>query len=96
MTPEEYKEHIKAKDRARKHKGGGGGAKKGGAVKGATPLLESRDECTGKELLRLCKLFTPAFENVYVSSALIYGWIPHNASFGFLDIARPTLGQIHF
>ena len=71
MAPEEYKEHNKAKDRARKHKGGGGGAKKGGAVKGATPLLESRDECTGKELLRLCKLFTPAFENVYVSSALI-------------------------
>jgi hypothetical protein len=26
----------------------------------------------------------------------IYGWMPHNASFGFLDIARPTLGQIHF
>ena len=25
-----------------------------------------------------------------------YGWIPHNASFGFLDIARPTLGKIHF
>jgi hypothetical protein len=25
-----------------------------------------------------------------------YGWMPHNASFGFLDIARPTLGQIHF
>jgi hypothetical protein len=21
-----------------------------------------------------------------------YGWIPHNAGFGFLDIARPTLG----
>ena len=58
MAPEEYKEHNKAKDRARKHKGGGGGAKKGGAVKGSTPLLESRDECTGKELLRLCKLFT--------------------------------------
>jgi len=44
MAPEAYKEHIKAKDRARNHKGGGGGAKKGGAVKGATPLLESRDE----------------------------------------------------
>jgi hypothetical protein len=25
-----------------------------------------------------------------------YGWIPHNAGFGFLDIARPTLGQIYF
>ena len=25
-----------------------------------------------------------------------YGWIPHKAGFGFLDIARPTLGQIHF
>jgi hypothetical protein len=25
-----------------------------------------------------------------------YGWIPHNAGFGFLDIAGPTLGQIHF
>jgi hypothetical protein len=25
-----------------------------------------------------------------------YGWIPHNAGFGFLDIARATLGQIHF
>jgi hypothetical protein len=25
-----------------------------------------------------------------------YGWIPHNASFDFLDIARPTLGQICF
>jgi hypothetical protein len=23
-------------------------------------------------------------------------WIPHNASFGFLDMPRPTLGQIHF
>jgi hypothetical protein len=44
MTPEEYKEHNKAKDRACKHKGGGGGAKKWGAGKGTTPLLESRDE----------------------------------------------------
>jgi hypothetical protein len=25
-----------------------------------------------------------------------YGWMPHNAGFGFLDKARPTLGQIHF
>jgi hypothetical protein len=25
-----------------------------------------------------------------------YGWIPHNASFGFLDKARAKLGQIHF
>jgi hypothetical protein len=25
-----------------------------------------------------------------------YGWMPHNAGFGFLDIAGPTLGQIHF
>jgi hypothetical protein len=27
---------------------------------------------------------------------LDYGWIPHNASFGFLDMPRPALGQIHF
>jgi hypothetical protein len=26
----------------------------------------------------------------------LYGWMPHNASFGFLDIARAALGQIHF
>jgi hypothetical protein len=25
-----------------------------------------------------------------------YGWIPHNASFGFLDRPRGVLGQIHF
>jgi hypothetical protein len=25
-----------------------------------------------------------------------YGWMPHNAGFGFLDIARATRGQIHF
>jgi hypothetical protein len=25
-----------------------------------------------------------------------YRWIAHNASFGFLDIAEPTLGRIHF
>jgi hypothetical protein len=25
-----------------------------------------------------------------------YGWIPHNASFGFLDWPRGVLGQIHF
>jgi hypothetical protein len=25
-----------------------------------------------------------------------YGWMPHNASFDFLDIARAALGQIHF
>jgi hypothetical protein len=25
-----------------------------------------------------------------------YGWIPHNAGFGFLDIAGAALGQIHF
>jgi hypothetical protein len=25
-----------------------------------------------------------------------YGWIPHNAGFGFLDKARAKLGQIHF
>jgi hypothetical protein len=25
-----------------------------------------------------------------------YGWMPHNVSFGFLDIANAALGQIHF
>jgi hypothetical protein len=25
-----------------------------------------------------------------------YGWMPHNASFGFLDLTPATLGQIHF
>jgi hypothetical protein len=25
-----------------------------------------------------------------------YGWIPHNAGFGFLDRPRGVLGQIHF
>jgi hypothetical protein len=25
-----------------------------------------------------------------------YGWIPHNAGFGFLDLTPATLGQIHF
>jgi hypothetical protein len=25
-----------------------------------------------------------------------YGWMPHNASFGFLDIPSAALGQIHF
>jgi hypothetical protein len=25
-----------------------------------------------------------------------YGWIPHNASFGFLDRPPAKLGQIHF
>jgi hypothetical protein len=25
-----------------------------------------------------------------------YGWMPHNASFGFLDRPRGVLGQIHF
>jgi hypothetical protein len=32
-----------------------------------------------------------------LSGPLLYdGWMPHNASFGFLDIAGATLGQIHF
>jgi hypothetical protein len=26
----------------------------------------------------------------------VYGWIPHNAGFGFLDLTPATLGQIHF
>jgi hypothetical protein len=26
----------------------------------------------------------------------IYGWMPHNAGFDFLDKARAKLGQIHF
>jgi hypothetical protein len=25
-----------------------------------------------------------------------YGWMPHNAGFGFLDWPRGVLGQIHF
>jgi hypothetical protein len=25
-----------------------------------------------------------------------YGWMPHNAGFGFLDKARAKLGKIHF
>jgi hypothetical protein len=25
-----------------------------------------------------------------------YGWMPHNASFGFLDLTPAKLGQIHF
>jgi hypothetical protein len=25
-----------------------------------------------------------------------YGWMPHNAGFGFLDRPRGVLGQIHF
>jgi hypothetical protein len=27
---------------------------------------------------------------------LNYGWIPHNAGFGFLDRPRGVLGQIYF
>jgi hypothetical protein len=27
---------------------------------------------------------------------ILYGWIPQNSSFGFLDIAGAKLGQIHF
>ena len=53
MTPEEYKEHAKPKDRARKStrgKGAGRGAKKGGAVKGMAPLSKSRGEGTGDQL----------------------------------------------
>jgi hypothetical protein len=76
MTPEDYKRYIQAKDRARKHKqrngkGTGGGAKEGGAGKGLAPFSKSRDEYTGEELSRLCKLFTPVFENWYISSTLI-------------------------
>jgi hypothetical protein len=26
----------------------------------------------------------------------VYGWMPHNAGFGFLDIPSAALGQIHF
>jgi hypothetical protein len=25
-----------------------------------------------------------------------YGWMPHNAGFGFLDMPRPALGRIYF
>jgi hypothetical protein len=31
-----------------------------------------------------------------VSLSPSYGWIPHNAGFGFLDLTPATLGQIHF
>jgi hypothetical protein len=31
-----------------------------------------------------------------VVERLSYGWMPHNASFGFLDRPLATLGQIHF
>jgi hypothetical protein len=30
------------------------------------------------------------------SSKGTYGWMPHNASFGFLDRPPAILGQIHF
>jgi hypothetical protein len=34
--------------------------------------------------------------NKIITGGTGYGWIPHNAGFGFLDIAGPTLGQNHF
>jgi hypothetical protein len=72
MTPEEYKEHVKAKDMARKStkgKGAGRGAKKGGAVKGMAPLSKSRDGGTGDQLVRLWTLFMSVFENACASSS---------------------------
>jgi hypothetical protein len=72
MAPEEYKEHVKTKDRARKSargKGAGRGAKKEGAVKGMAPLSKNRGGGTGDQLVRLWTLFMPVFENVCVSSS---------------------------
>jgi hypothetical protein len=34
-------------------------------------------------------------ERGYIST-VSYGWIPHNAGFGFLDITPATLGRIYF
>jgi hypothetical protein len=44
----------------------------------------------------LAKLFNvdAVTYNVFVRE--FYGWIPHNSSFGFLDLTPATLGQIHF
>jgi hypothetical protein len=33
---------------------------------------------------------------IYLLLQSEYGWIPHNAGFGFLDIPSAALGQIHF
>jgi hypothetical protein len=33
---------------------------------------------------------------VDIMSGVVYGWMPHNASFGFLDLTPAALGQIHF
>jgi hypothetical protein len=36
-------------------------------------------------------------EQKYTATGLpMYGWMPHNASFGFLDIPSPNVGQIHY
>jgi hypothetical protein len=38
-----------------------------------------------------------AFDTSLAVLALFpYGWMPHNAGFGFLDRPRGVLGQIHF
>jgi hypothetical protein len=39
---------------------------------------------------------TSMFKEVGESAETEYGWIPHNAGFGFLDLTPATLGQIHF
>ena len=48
------------------------------------------------ELLLLLLLLLRTAAIAAFVKARMYGWMPHNASFGFLDIARPTLGQIRF
>jgi hypothetical protein len=35
-------------------------------------------------------------QEVHLNCRFGYGWIPHNAGFGFLDIPSAALGQIHF
>ena len=40
--------------------------------------------------------FKPKGISTGMNSNPRYGWMPHNASFGFLDRPPATLGQIHF
>jgi hypothetical protein len=50
--------------------------------------------CTVYCLVALCRLAQAA--PVAKRSNGRYGWIPHNSSFGFLNLTPATLGQIHF
>jgi hypothetical protein len=34
--------------------------------------------------------------SLFLCADICYRWMPHNASFGFLDIAGPALGRIYF